>query len=126
MLFGGVGTLFGVMIYFVMPLAVLSFNLGLLLEIFFLILLGMLFGLTLISLNLQKMLELAIVNLLLFFERKSMKLLIIKNLSAHRASNKMTSIIYSLTLGCIIFIIVAANLQISMLTSDKDWGKINL
>lgn len=86
----------------------------------------MLFGLTLISLNLQKMLELAIVNLLLFFERKSMKLLIIKNLSAHRASNKMTSIIYSLTLGCIIFIIVAANLQISMLTSDKDWGKINL
>jgi hypothetical protein len=126
LLFGGVGTLFGVMIYFVMPLAVLSFNLGLLLEIFFLILLGMLFGLTLISLNLQKMLELAIVNLLLFFERKSMKLLIIKNLSAHRASNKMTSIIYSLTLGCIIFIIVAANLQISMLTSDKDWGKINL
>jgi hypothetical protein len=125
-LFGGLGTLFGVMIYFVMPLAVLSFNLGLLLEIFFLILLGMLFGLTLISLNLQKMLELAIVNLLLFFERKSMKLLIIKNLSAHRASNKMTSIIYSLTLGCIIFIIVAANLQISMLTSDKDWGKINL
>jgi len=109
-LFGGVGTLFGVMIYFVMPLAVLSFNLGLLLEIFFLILLGMLFGLTLISLNLQKLIELAIVNLLLFFERESMKLLIVKNLSAHRASNKMTSIIYSLTLGCIIFIIVAANL----------------
>ncbi len=110
LLFGGVGTLFGVMIYFVMPLAVLSFNLGLLLEIFFLILLGMLFGLTLISLNLQKLIELAIVNLLLFFERESMKLLIVKNLSAHRASNKMTSIIYSLTLGCIIFIIVAANL----------------
>ena len=109
-MFGGVGTLFGVMIYFVMPLAVLSFNLGLLLEIFFLILLGMLFGLTLISLNLQKLIELAIVNLLLFFERESMKLLIVKNLSAHRASNKMTSIIYSLTLGCIIFIIVAANL----------------
>jgi len=54
--------------------------------------------------------ELLIVHTLLFFERQSMKILITKNLSAHRESNKMTSIIYSLTLGCIIFIIVAANL----------------
>ncbi len=69
LLFGGVGTLFGVTVYFVMPLAVLSFDLGLLLEIFFLILLGMLFGLTLISLNLQKIIELAIVKVLLFFEK---------------------------------------------------------
>jgi FtsH-binding integral membrane protein len=91
-------------------LAVLSFNLGLLLEIFFLILVGMIFGLTLIAFNLQRVVEIFVVYTLLIFERKSMKLLILKNLSAHRESNKMTSIIYSLTLGCIIFIIVAANL----------------
>jgi FtsH-binding integral membrane protein len=56
--------------------------------------------------------ELFFVYTMLFFETKSMKLLIIKNLTAHREANKLTSIIYSLTLGCIIFIIVAANLQI--------------
>ena len=98
------------MVYFVMPLAILSFDISLLLMIFFLILVGMLLGITLIALNLQSVIELAIVNSLLLFERKSMKLLIVKNLSAHRQSNRLTSIIYSLTLGCIIFVIVTADL----------------
>ena len=110
MLFGSIGTVFGVMVYFVMPLAILSFDISLLLMIFFLILVGMLLGITLISLNLQSVIELALVNSLLLFERKSMKLLIVKNLSAHRQSNRLTSIIYSLTLGCIIFVIVTADL----------------
>lgn len=110
MLFSSIGTVFGVMVYFVMPLAILSFDISLLLMIFFLILVGMLLGITLISLNLQSVIELAIVNSLLLFERKSMKLLIVKNLSAHRQSNRLTSIIYSLTLGCIIFVIVTADL----------------
>ena len=110
MLFGSIGTVFGVMVYFVMPLAILSFDISLLLMIFFLILVGMLLGITLISLNLQSVIELAIVNSLLLFESKSMKILIVKNLSAHRQSNRLTSIIYSLTLGCIIFVIVTADL----------------
>ena len=105
-------SLFGISIYYILPSAVLSFNLGLMLEMFFGILLGMILGLTLIASNLQRIVELILVHTLLFFERKSMKLLITKNFSAHRESNKMTSLIYSLTLGCIIFIIVAANLQI--------------
>jgi len=41
----------GISIYFFMPLAVLNFDLGLLLEIFFLLLLGMIFGLALIAIN---------------------------------------------------------------------------
>ena len=69
LLTGFIGSAYGIMIFFVLPLSVLSFNLGLLFEIFFLILVGMIFGLTLISINLQ---------------------------------------IYSLTLGCIIFIIVSS------------------
>ncbi len=100
----------GITIYYFMPLSVLTFNLGLLLEIFFFILLGMIFGLTLIAFNLQRLIEHVVVYICLFFERKSTKILILKNLSAHRESNRMTSIIYSLTLGSIIFIIVAANL----------------
>jgi FtsH-binding integral membrane protein len=107
------------LIYYVLPLAVLDFNIGLLLEIFFLILIGMILGLTLISFNLQRSVELTLVNVFLFLETQSMKLLILKNLSAHRESNRLTSIIYSLTLGCIIFVIVASNLQISLFTSNS-------
>ena len=100
----------GVSVYFLLPVAVLNFDLGLLLEIFFMLLLGMILGLALISINFQKVLEILIVNTLLIFETKSIRILIQKNLSAHRQSNKLTSIIFSLTLGCIIFIVVAASL----------------
>jgi hypothetical protein len=104
------------MIYYLLPTAILSFNLGLLLEVFFVILIGLILGLTLIALNLQRALELCIVNTLLFLETKSMKILLAKNLSAHRESNRLTSIIYTLTLGTIIFVIVASNLQIYIFT----------
>jgi hypothetical protein len=112
MIFGSIGVLAGIAIYYLLPLAVLNFNISLILEIFFFILLGMILGLTLVSLNLQRMVELILVHIFLFFERKSMKLMILKNLIAHRESNKLTAIIFSLTLGSIIFVVVAANLQI--------------
>jgi hypothetical protein len=51
-----------------MPVAVLNLNLGLLLNIFFALLLGMILGLTLIALNMQRILEVVLVNVLLIFE----------------------------------------------------------
>lgn len=54
----GVGlSLFGGTIYYIFPLALLSLNLGLLLNIFFFLLIGMLLGLTMLSLNLQRIFE---------------------------------------------------------------------
>ena len=41
-----------------------------------------------------------------------MRALIKKNLVAHKHTNKLTSIIYALTLGCVIFLCVALNLVI--------------
>ena len=38
--------------------------------------------------------------------------MVLKNLTAHKMRNKMTSIIYSIALGFIIFLIVSYNLQI--------------
>ena len=38
--------------------------------------------------------------------------MVTKNLTAHKLRNKMTSIIYSIALGFIIFLIVVYNLQI--------------
>ena len=39
-----------------------------------------------------------------------MRTLIKKNLVAHKNTNKLTSVIYALTLGCVIFLCVALNL----------------
>lgn len=126
LIFGGIGTFVGMLIYYVFPMAVLNFELGLLLEIFFMILIGMILGLTLISFNLQRSVELIILHTLFFFETKSMKILITKNLSAHREANRLTSIIYSLTLGCIIFVIVASSLQISLFSPSGTYGNISM
>ena len=41
-----------------------------------------------------------------------MKLMLLKNLESHRARNKMTSIIYSIALGFVIFLVVTYNIQI--------------
>ena len=51
--------------------------------------------------------------MLLAYEHSSMKLLVLKNLTAHKMRNKMTSIIFSLAIGFIIFLIVSYNLQIT-------------
>ena len=116
----------GISIFYLLPLAILNFDIALILQIFFLLLLGMILGLTMIAFNLQRILESLIVYVLLFFEKASMKLMVKKNLIAHRQSNKLTSIIYSLTLGCIIFVVVASNLQIKELTNYSSVGNIDL
>ena len=55
-----------------------------------------------------------------------MKVMISKNLIAHRRRNLLTSIIYALTLGCIIFLIVSANLQLKQITSAETIGEADL
>ena len=51
-------------------------------------------------------------NVLIGFEKKSMKLMLLKNLESHRPRNKMTSIIYSIALGFVIFLIVTYKMEI--------------
>jgi hypothetical protein len=89
----------------------ITFNYAAILQILFAILLGMIFGLTLLSFNFQSLFEVVIVKLCLFWESESMKALIRKNLIAHKQRNKYTAIIFSLTLGSMIFLVVSANLQ---------------
>lgn len=45
-----------------------------------------------------------------------MKELVLKNLVVHKKRNKVTAIIYTLTLASMIFLLVVANLQISIIT----------
>jgi hypothetical protein len=111
-IFGVIAVAYGLSIYYFLPLAMLSFNFALILEIFFLILVGMLFGLSLLAFNIQRFIEIILTHLILFWETISMQQMVKKNLTAHRMRNKMTSIIYSIALGFIIFLIVSYNLQI--------------
>jgi hypothetical protein len=70
----------------------------------------MFLGLVILAVNLQRMLEILLTHVLLCFEKKSMKRLVLNNLTAHKMRNRMTAIIYSLSIGFIIFIIVAYKL----------------
>ena len=122
--FGSIGVVYGVTIYYFLPLSLMALDLGLILMIFFFILLGMLLGLTILSLNLQRGLQILVTHLILFFERKSMKRLILKNLTAHKERNKLTSIIYAITLGFVILCIVSYQLEIesSRMLNQKTHG----
>lgn len=94
-------------IYYLLPMSLLSFNLSLVLKIFILILVGMLLGLTMLAYNLQRFVEIIFCWVFLFFEKRSMKKLVGFNLAGHRSRNKMTSLVYSMSLGFIIFLIVS-------------------
>lgn len=72
----------------------------------------MLVGLCLLAFNLQRFIEIIFTYVFVFFEKKSMKMLILKNLNAHRMRNKMTSIIYSVSLAALIYNVVSSKLQI--------------
>ena len=104
-------------IYVILPQALLAENAGLILQVFFFILVGLILGLTLLTANLRGPFETFIVYLFFFWERKSIRALLKKNLMAHKATNKLTSIIYALTLGCVIFLCVSLNLLLSSVTS---------
>ncbi|KAJ6253531.1 hypothetical protein M0813_12944 [Anaeramoeba flamelloides] len=108
--------IFGFLIYYLFPLALLSFNLSLLLYIFFSLLLCMLFGLVLLALNIEYPLEKLLSYVFLFASSVSTRFLILKNLMAHRTRNRKTSAMYSLSLAFIIFASVQFDLQIVQIT----------
>jgi hypothetical protein len=108
--FGSLAITYGISIFYLFPLALISFNFALLLQIFFYILLGMFLGLVILAMNVQRMLEILLTYVVLCCEKKSMKKLVLNNLTAHKMRNKLTAIIYSLSIGFTIFMIVAYKL----------------
>ena len=48
-----------------------------------------------------------------------MKILVAQNIVAHKRKNQLTAIIYALTLGCIIFLLTSANLQIETINQTS-------
>jgi len=135
--FAVLGIAFGLSIYLLLPLSMLTFNLGLLLTMFFMILVGIFIGLALLSLNFQYVVERFVTQIFFFWTKESFRTLILKNLIAHKIRNRQTAIMYSLSLGFIIFITVSLNQEISniayqiqafrgsLVTVWDSWGQNN-
>merc|ERR1719469_550868 len=116
-------TAYGVTIYYLLPLALMSFNLNLLSQIIIFIIVGLLFALTLLAFNFQSTVEWLLTNIFLFFEIKSTRAMVMKNLSSHRKRNQMTALIYSLSLAFLIFLSISSRCQISVSSNEKLMNK---
>lgn len=125
-LFGLISVGFGLSIYVMLPLSLLKQNYGLILDVFFAILFGLLLGITLLVSNFQAFLEIILLYTLLIWEKKSMRILLRKNLMLHRKRNKLTSLIYSVTLGAVIFLITSASLTLKSITNTNTFYEADI
>eukprot|EP00771_Trimastix_marina_P001974 gnl/Trimastix_PCT/3084.p1 GENE.gnl/Trimastix_PCT/3084~~gnl/Trimastix_PCT/3084.p1 ORF type:complete len:1042 (+),score=324.90 gnl/Trimastix_PCT/3084:72-3197(+) len=116
-LLGGlIVAIFGACVYYLFPLSLISANLTLMMYMFFTLLMGMIFGIILLSLNIEGFIERIIVFVFLFWEKHAIRNLVLKNLVAHRLRNRKTTLMYAISLGFIIFIAISADLQIKSLS----------
>ncbi|KAJ4463016.1 putative DUF214 family protein [Paratrimastix pyriformis] len=154
---GGLLSVIGAGVYYFFPLSLVSNNFQLLLYLFFGMLMGMILGLVMLSLNFEHLLErgvrrlaqpptslaslassppthpgaapdrppsaflpvcvragagLQVVGFFLFWEKRALRDLAVKNLVAHRLRNRKTTLMYAISIGFIIFISVTAKLNI--------------
>lgn len=116
--FGTLTFFYGASIYYFLPLSLISLNFGLIGFIFIFILLGIVVGFVLLSLNIENLLQKLITHILLFFTKSFTKMLIIKNLTAHRLKNRKTSLMYSLSVG--LFIMTSVGLDIILQSVKKE------
>ena len=101
-IFGLLTFIYGASIYYFLPLALIALNYGMMGLILLWILFGILLGFILLSQNIEHLLQKGLTYLLLFFTKSYTKLLILKNLAAHRIKNRKSSLMFSLSVGIFI------------------------
>ena len=112
----GLGVLlfaFGFLIYYLFPTGLIVMNLNLVFYIFFAVLIGLLAGFVLLALNFERVCQICVSYLLLFWESKAVFSFMQKSLSAHRGRNRKTTLMYSLSLAFVIFITVAVQIELT-------------
>jgi hypothetical protein len=72
----------------------------------------MLFGLILLSLNLEHILERLVVFIFFWWESPALPTLVLKNLVAHRVRNRKTTIMFALSIAFILFLAVTYRVEI--------------
>lgn len=102
--FALISSMFGISIYYLLPLALLSFDFALLISIFFWILIGLLVGCIMLSMNIQYLLEKFVVWFCFFWVKAAIRTIVVKNLASHRLKNRRTAIMYGLSIAFVIFV----------------------
>jgi hypothetical protein len=110
LLVGAACAIFGFMIYYLVPLSLLSLNLTLFSDVFFFIILGSFFGLVIIALNLSLIFQSSIAFLFPSFIGN----LVQKNLKAHQNRNSKTSLMITASIGFIMFLQSAYQMEVSI------------
>ena len=121
-LFGSISVAYGLAIYYLLPLSLVSFNFSLAMSVFLFILFGMIMALTILALNFMSYINYIVWHILLVCASKSVKLTVWNNLKAHKNRNKMTSLMFSLTLGFIVFLSIACRLPFYKEFNDQVKG----
>ena len=116
--FGVLASGFGLMIYYLLPRALINQSLGLLLVIFFAIIEGLLVGLILLSFSIQYILEKIVAYMFLFWTEATDFMLTLKNLSSHRFRNRRTSLLYALSISFIVFVSVGFQIQLQTIYGE--------
>ena len=86
----------------------------------------MLLGLVLMAINLQSAMEKLLLYVFCFWERKSMRTVLKKNLISHKRKNKLTSVIFALSLGSTIFLLTSASLQLNNINEFVNVGDADI
>ena len=114
LIIGFILILFGVGTYYLFPLSLITQNLSLLLFCFFALMVSMLIGLSLLSFNINHIIQKSLILLLFgWFESISVQHILYKNIIAHKRRNQKTYLMYSLSLGFILMIAVVYRVQIN-------------
>jgi len=116
--FGCFTVVYGLGIYYFLPQSLLLKNYGTLIIIFMWILLGMMLGFILLSLNIENIIQKVCCYLLFFWTKAYIKILVLKNLTSHRIRNRSTSLMYSLSVGFFILISVGLNIELESIKME--------
>eukprot|EP00732_Lithocolla_globosa_P001122 Lithocolla_globosa_v1_NODE_510_length_3870_cov_6.511402.p1 type:complete len:1224 gc:universal NODE_510_length_3870_cov_6.511402:190-3861(+) len=111
----------GFMVYYLIPLSFLFFNIPLFLRVLSLILILMVFGQILMSQLVDQPLQRLVVNLIMWGQDRIVKNIVIRNLAGHRGRNKKTSVMFIMCTGFIIFAAVMFFLQAESLPQNLEW-----
>lgn len=87
LIFGTVALVYGFGVYYLLPLSLLSFNFSLAMTIFLFILFGMIFAMSTLVINLMPYINKFVTKVLLILEQNSIKMMVEKNLIAHKQRN---------------------------------------
>jgi ABC-type lipoprotein release transport system permease subunit len=103
----------GFALYYLLPLALLSLDLGLFLALFLCVFVGMLGGAAMLALNVQGLLQRALACVCLsWWERGPVLRIALSNLGAHARRNRLTSLMYGLAVAFVVFTATVAQQQL--------------